>query len=265
MYYFKVILAYKGSQYFGWQAQSADTLYEEKPTVQGTVLNALKKMANYQSCNISAASRTDAGVHAQGQLAKVTLPDDISPENLQRGLNSLLPTDIRIIHCETATKEYQPNRASISKEYHYYFTASPIDNVAVADIAAHIPVKINAETDLIKLRQACQLFVGRHDFYSFSSRDKSAAENNATTVREVFYCDIHPADFSPLAPDLYYLKIIGDGFLKHMVRYLMGALFELLKAKIQLNDIERYLQHHQADKLSRKAKPKGLHLIKVEE
>jgi tRNA pseudouridine38-40 synthase len=259
MYYFRVTIAYKGTQFFGWQAQSTDTLNEERPTVEGTILNALKKITNYQPCTISAASRTDAGVHAQGQMAKITLPIEISAEHLLMGLNSLIPRDIRILKCLPSTKSYQPNRASTSKEYHYYFIAAPVDNVITSDIALHLPVHSLEPETLTLLRAACQLFTGQKDFYNFSSRDKSVA----TSVRQVFYCDIHRAEFLPLANNLYYLKIIGNGFLKYMIRYLMGALFELAKGRIEINDIERYLQQHQAYKLCPKAKAKGLHLIKI--
>jgi tRNA pseudouridine38-40 synthase len=261
MYYFRVTIAYKGTQYFGWQAQSADTLHEERPTVEGTILNALRKISNYQPCTISAASRTDAGVHAKGQMAKITLPIDITPEHLLMGLNSLMPNDIRILKCQSSTKSYQPNRASTSKEYHYYFVASPIDNVITSDIALHLPVQSLGPEELTLLRTACQLFTGQHDFYSFSSRDKSVT----TSIRQVFYCDIHQASFLPLADNLYYLKIIGDGFLKYMIRYLMGALLELAKGRISIDDIEQYLQQHQTHKLCPRAKAKGLHLIRIEE
>lgn len=261
MYYYRVMIAYKGTHYSGWQSQSLDTLYEERPTVQGTIQNVLKKITNYQPCAISAASRTDRGVHAQGQIAKITMSNEVSPEHLLLGLNSLLPFDIRILNCESTTQDYQPNSSSINKEYHYYFAVSPIENVAISDIALHLPIK-NFEPDMLALlREACQLFVGSHDFYSFSCRDKSIS----TSVRQIFYCDIHQTSFLPLADNVYYLKIIGDGFLKYMIRYLMGAMIKLAQKRITIDDITLYLQQHQEDKLSRKAKAKGLHLIHVEE
>ena len=260
MHYYRVTIAYKGTRYFGWQAQSTDTMVEERPTVEGRILNVLKRITNYQPCTISAASRTDAGVHAQGQRAKITIADEINPESLLLGLNSLLPRDIRILKCGPATKDYQPNRSSVSKEYHYYFAASPIDNVAISDIALHLPIETIEPDNLALLRSACQLFIGKHDFYNFSSRDKSVV----TSIRQIFYCDIHQASFSPLADNLYYMKIIGDGFLKYMIRYLMGALFELARGNITLDEIALYLQQHQEGKLSPKAKAKGLHLIHIE-
>lgn len=261
MYYYRVTIAYKGTHYFGWQAQSKDTLYEARPTVEGTINNALKKITNYQPCTVSAASRTDGGVHAQGQRAKITLSKNISPEHLQMGLNSMLPIDIRILKCESSTKGYQPTRNSVSKEYHYYFSASLVVNVATADIALHLPIKNLEAENLALMKAACQLFFGSHDFYNFSSRDKTIV----TSVRQVFYCDIHQASFSPLSENIYYLKIIGDGFLKYMVRYLMGALMDLIGKRITLDEIELYLQQHQEQKLSPKAQAKGLHLIHIEE
>ncbi|MFT5505955.1 MAG: tRNA pseudouridine38-40 synthase [Gammaproteobacteria bacterium] len=261
MYYFRVKLAYKGTHYFGWQAQSLDTFREARSTVEGTILNVLKKIADYQPCTISAASRTDAGVHAQGQQAKISLPIKISPEHLLLGLNSQLPADIRVLTCAPSTKGFQPNRASVSKEYHYYFVTSPVDNVATSDIALHFPSNLNEPVNLGLLREACQLFVGRHDFYNFSSRDRSVV----TSFREVSYCDVHQANFMPLVNDMNYLKIIGDGFLKYMIRYLMGALLDLARGRITLDDISLYLQQHQEHKLSPRAKAKGLHLIHIKE
>jgi tRNA pseudouridine38-40 synthase len=261
MYYYSVTIAYKGTHYIGWQAQSLDTIKEERPTVQGTIQNVLKKIAKYQPCTISAVSRTDRGVHAQGQRAKITMPNEIKPEQFLLGLNSLLPADIRILKCEETTKDYQPSRASVSKEYHYYFSTSSVENVAISDIAMHMAIN-NFEPETFKLlRDACQLFIGRHDFYSFSDRDKSVK----TSVRNISYCDVHKSSFLPLAENMYYLKIIGDGFLRYMIRYLMGALIQLAKKGITLDDITLYLQQHKEDKLSRKAGAKGLHLIHIEE
>jgi len=261
LYYYRVTIAYKGTDYFGWQAQSLDTSDEKCPTVEGTILNVLKKISNFQSCSISATSRTDGGVHAQGQIAKISIAKEISPEKLLKGLNTLLPFDIRILQCTSSTKDYQPNRSSISKEYHYYFETAPIGNAITSDIALHIPVHNNTQDTLILLQEACKLFIGRNDFYNFSSRDK----NSLSTFREIIYCDIHQANFSPLVDNLYYLKIIGDGFLKHMIRYLMGALKELAYGNITLDDITLYLQQHQEHKLSPRVKSKGLHLINIEE
>ncbi len=261
MHYYRVTIAYKGTRYFGWQAQAIDTSLEAKPTVEGTLLKVLKKIADHQPCTISGASRTDAGVHAQGQIAKLILPIPIKPAHLLLGLNTALPPDIRILDCVPSTKAYQPTKTGISKEYHYYFSATAVENVAINDIAVNLPFDCTDPEMLALLKSACQLFVGHHDFYSFSSRDKGIA----TSFRNIFYCDIEQANFSPLADSLFYLKVVGDGFLKYMVRYMMGALIDLAAGRITLADIDHYLQQHQEQKLSPRAYAKGLHLINIEE
>lgn len=261
MHYYRVTVAYKGTRYFGWQAQAVDTSREAKPTVEGTLLKVLKKIANHQPCTISGASRTDAGVHAQGQIAKLIMPVLIKPEHLLLGMNTALPVDIRILDCQASTQAYQPTKTGVSKEYHYYFSDSVVENIAINDISANLPINCADPQVLALLRSACQLFVGYHDFYSFGARDKGIVG----TSREIFYCSIEQANFSPLADNMYYLKVVGSGFLKYMVRYLMGALIYLVAGRVTLADIGRYLQQHQEQKLSPRADAKGLHLINIEE
>ena len=146
MYHHRLVISYKGTSYFGWQDLGAN---EQKPTVQASIHQILKKICNYQSCTISAASRTDAGVHAQGQVAKITIPIEIESGKLLLGMNSLLPDDIRILQCEPCAAEFNPNKDSKSKEYHYYFCTdsiyNPVLNDIVADIVTHIPSKSHSK------------------------------------------------------------------------------------------------------------------------
>ncbi|WP_200821147.1 hypothetical protein [Oceanicoccus sp. KOV_DT_Chl] len=137
MYHHRLVISYKGSSYYGWQDLGAS---EQKPTVQASIHEVLKKICKYQHCTIAAASRTDAGVHAQGQVVKVSIALDIDSEKLLLGMNSLLPADIRILHCEPCAAEFNANKDSKSKEYHYYFCADPIYNPVLNDIIAHAPL-----------------------------------------------------------------------------------------------------------------------------
>lgn len=258
LHYYRVTIAYKGTHYFGWQAQGAYVLHEEKPTIEGTLLTALKKMTQFKACTVSGASRTDGGVHAKGQVAKLVLAVAIKPERLLLGLNSHLPEDIRILSCVLCPSDYQPSQSSTGKEYHYYFNAGPIANVAINDVAWHYQMG-SSQFDPALMREACKLFVGEHDFYNFSTRDK----NIASSVRQVLSCELLKADFLPLADDVYYLKIVADGFLKHMIRYVMGALLALDKGRLTLEAIEQALQQRHSHKLSPKAKARGLHLVEV--
>jgi tRNA pseudouridine38-40 synthase len=268
MHYHRLVISYKGTQYFGWQSLGDD---EKKPTVQASIQQVLNKICKYQGCTISAASRTDAGVHAQGQVAKITIPIIIESEKLLLGMNSLLPADIRILQCEPCDNDFNANKDSKSKEYHYYFCTDPIYSPVINDIVA--PVFSTASSKLhlsggasaiklfdIKLMQsACELFVGEHDFYSFAKRDSTIN----TTLRIVYSCEILQANHVLFGANVYYLKIIGNGFLKQMVRYIAGALFSVGKGKISLSDINDAIEHHQEEKISPKAKSRGLHLIEI--
>lgn len=210
-------------------------------------------------CTISATSRTDRGVHAQGQIAKITFPIYLKPDALLRALNALLPLNIRILECTPSTKKYLPSQSSTSKEYHYYFTTQKEEQITLSDSVLF--VRFDEKIDIRLLRKACKFFVGVQDFYNFSNRDSRVI----TTKREILHCDIHTTSFSPMAPEVYYLKIIGAGFLKHMVRFIMGSLLDLAKGKITIEDIQQAMTEPQALKLSQKAEAHGLHLIAIEE
>jgi len=266
MYHHRLVISYKGTNYFGWQDLGAD---EQKPTVQASIQQVLNKICKYQSCTISAASRTDAGVHAQGQVVKITIPMEIESEKLLLGMNSLLPDDIRVLQCETCAAEFNSNKDSKSKEYHYYFCTDTIYNPVLNDIVAPVPfnslpnnkasVSSTEQLDIELMQQACKLFIGKHDFYSFARRDA----NISSTFRTIFRCEILQAQPSTFGNNIYYLKIVGNGFLKQMVRYIAGALFALGRNQLSLSDISEALVNHKEEKISSKAKSQGLHLIQI--
>ena len=254
MHHYKVRISYKGTNYVGWQSQEAVTEEVDRPTVQTTIHQVLRKISKYQQCGVSGASRTDKGVHAQSQLGKLSIPFDVEAEKLKMGLNALLPNDIRIKECEVCSEEFNPSKDSKNKEYHYYFCTSDIENPLLSDFVVHTQGLKNLES----MTKAAKLFEGEHDFFNFCSPSLKAA----TTIRTVKSCEILKADFSSFNKDIYYLKIVGTGFLKHMVRHTMGALFEVGKENLSEDEIYNYFLHHQDKKLWRKARAKGLHLIK---
>ena len=260
-HYYRVVVSYKGSNYFGWQDLGAE---EDKATVQGTISQALRKICKYADCSVSGASRTDAGVHAQGQVAKLSIPLEITPEKLQLGLNSLLPEDIRIWQCTLCPADFNPNKQSISKKYRYYFSTDRISSPLLHGIVAHVPSKIEGaqsttQLDLESMRQACKLFIGEHDFYSFSSNDK----NVVSTVRTISHLQIKRTDALDFDVAVYYFEIEGSGFLRHMVRYIVGAIFEAGRHVIDSEDIRQALCNRNEKKFSPKAKARGLHLIEI--
>jgi len=254
MHHYKVRISYKGTNYFGWQSQEHISVETDRPTVQTEIHKVLRKISKYQDCNVSGASRTDRGVHAQSQLGKLSTPFDIEADKLQMGMNALLPRDIRILECETCEKEFNPSRLSKNKEYHYYFCTSDVENPVLSDFVAHVPGALNIKS----MKEAAKLFEGEHDFFNFCSPSTQAA----TTVRTVLSCEVLQADFSSFSQNTYCLKITGAGFLKHMVRCISGALFGVGKGSVSLEDILKHLAEPQNEQLGRKAKAKGLHLIR---
>ena len=260
MYHHRLIVSYKGTSYFGWQDIGTS---EQKPTIQASIDQVLKKICKYQSCTISAASRTDAGVHAQGQVIKISIALAIESGKLLLGMNSLLPDDIRILQCKPCAAEFNPNKDSKSKEYHYYFCTDTIYNPVLNDIVAHIPSNSKASAagslDIELMQQACKLFIGEHDFYSFAKRDA----NMSSTFRTILSCEILQAQPSPLGNEIYTIKIVGKGFLRHMIRYIAGALFALGRNQLRLSDISEALAKHKEEKISSRAKSRGLHLIQI--
>ncbi|PHR59595.1 MAG: tRNA pseudouridine(38-40) synthase TruA [Arcobacter sp.] len=252
MYYYRLIVSYKGTNYFGWQDLGSN---EKKPTVEASVRQALSKICKYQDCTISVASRTDAGVHAQGQVVKITIPFEIESEKLLLGMNSLLAEDIRILQCEPCLSTFNANKDSKCKEYHYYFCTDSIYNPVLNDSVAHI----SSTVDINLMKQGCELFVGEHDFNSFAKRDTTMRSK----LRTIVSCEIVETQALALGNKVYYLKIVGEGFLRYMVRYIAGALFSLGKNELELNDIKQALENDKEEKISTRAKSKGLHLIKI--
>ena len=260
MYHHRLIISYKGTRYFGWQELGTN---DKKRTVQASIHKVLRKICKYQDCTISAASRTDSGVHAQGQVVKISIAMEIDSAKLLLGMNSLLPDDIRILKCEPCAADFNSNKDSKSKEYHYYFSTDPIHNPAIDDIVAHVTNTAKASTrlplDIELMQQACQLFVGLHDFYNFARRDTEIG----STMRTIFSCEILQAEDLTFGNQIYYLKVVGNGFLRHMIRYIAGSLFELGRRQLSLGDISEALLHHRENKICARAKSRGLHLIQI--
>jgi len=256
MHYHRLVVSYKGTHYYGWQDIGEG---KEKPTIQEAINQVLQKICKSKDCTIATASRTDAGVHAQGQVIKITIPLAIDSNKLLLGMNSLLSDDIRILHCEPSTKAFNPNKDSKSKEYHYYFSTDTIHNPILGDTVAHIPSHDTNSLDIALMQEACKLFVGVHDFYSFAKRDTT----KSLTIRTIVSCEIVKTQPLAFGNEVYCLKIVGEGFLRYMIRYIAGALFALGRDEISLSDINEALDSHNGEKLSARAKSRGLHLIHI--
>jgi tRNA pseudouridine38-40 synthase len=251
-YFYKLVLEYKGTRYLGWQVQAESAGL----TVQGELNRALKIISKSDSVKSMGAGRTDAGVHALGQVAKVEIPLLIPPESLMKALNGNLPEDIRILSCENSDQEFFPTVHAQSKEYHYRFTANRTSTALQGDFISNTPF----ELDLEKMRDACKILVGKHDFTNFYCEGTEVASN----IREIFECEILEIgqDHWMLPPHLVF-RIVGNGFLKQMVRLLMGAIWNVGRGKITLKDLENSLGPTKVQRLGPVAPPNGLYMVRV--
>ena len=264
LYHYRVVIAYKGSNYFGWQDLGDDG---KKQTIQFCLTEVLRNICNFEECRVSGASRTDAGVHAMGQVAKLTLVKEIVADKLLLGMNSLLPNDIRVMSCMPCPAEFNAGRDSVSKTYRYYFSLDAVSSPLINDTVAHINLINNERTSsqqdetmwMETMRRGCEQFIGEYDFYSFAMNNKQIK----STVRRILRFELHPTSFLDTGSNIYYFEIEGSGFLRLMIRYIVGALFELARGNISSAQIDAALHQHNDNKLSAKAKARGLHLMRI--
>lgn len=252
IHHYKLVLEYKGTRYLGWQVQPESA----GRTVQGELNRALKMISKSDSVKSLGAGRTDAGVHALGQVAKVGIPLEIAPINLVRALNGNLPDDIRILSAEVSDLEFFPTVHAESKEYHYRFTCNRTSTAFQNDFITNHPFDL----DLEKMREACKVLIGKHDFTNFYCEGTEVASN----VREIYECEIlEIAQGDWMLPSHYVFRIVGSGFLKQMVRLLMGALWNIGRGKISIEDLKVALGPQKVQRLGPVAPPNGLYMVCV--
>lgn len=251
MNYYKAILQYDGSECMGWQCQ------EGNPTIQGDLNLSLEKILQGKFTT-RAASRTDKGVHAFGQVVKISAED---PTILDADkLNAALPSHIRCLAISPCAGDFIPSIDQISKEYRYLFCNTPEVYIAEA------PNALNIEH-----MQACVAMIkGTNDFRNFWS----IGGISNTTIREVLECDLKMIDPKALFRDTLFtagqvtscwqFRIVGSGFLKHMVRHLVGALWMVGDGRLSVEDFSQFLHGElKPQRPWKKADPRGLYLLKV--
>lgn len=252
IHHYKLILEYKGTGYLGWQIQPEGS----GPTIQGELNRALRAISKNDDVRSLGAGRTDAGVHALGQVAKVDIHLKITPESLVKALNGNLPEDIRILHAEISDAEFFPTVHAKSKEYHYRFTCQRTSTALQNDLIQNH----SYELDLAKMREACKILIGEHDFTNFFCEGTEVSSN----VREMYECEILEVNQGLwMLPPHYIFRVVGNGFLKQMVRLMMGAVWNVGRGKITLSDLQNALGPTKLSKLGAVAPPNGLYMVRV--
>lgn len=251
--HYRLLIQYKGTRYSGWQIQSGTN----ERTIQGELNLALETVSKSSNVRTIGSGRTDAGVHALGQVVKASIELSIVPENLVKALNGNLPEDIRVLQAEISDEAFMPTVHAKSKEYHYRFTNERMVSAFQNDLIANF----SFEVDLSKMKAACALLVGEHDFTNFYCEGTEVS----STVRTIFSCRITeiPQEEWQMLPAHFRLEIVGSGFLKQMVRLLMGAIWNVGRGKISLEEFQASLGPTRVQRLGPVAPPEGLYMVRV--
>lgn len=223
----KLVLAYDGTEYAGWQRQLG------QPTIQQIVEEALARLTQVPVV-LHGAGRTDAGVHAEGMTANFQTESAIPLSGLVKGLNSMLPEAIRVLAAEKVADDFHARYNARGKVYAYTFVATEIMPPCLRLYAAQIRGPFAAAAVGLCL----PMLIGTHDFSSFEaagSRDLSIAGGRGA-VRTIFSADLAGEECKDFT--VYRLTIAGDGFLRHMVRNIVGTLFAVGRGRLAPNEFQ---------------------------
>jgi tRNA pseudouridine38-40 synthase len=240
----KLTVAYDGTAYAGWQVQP------NGPTIQAKVEEVLAQILQ-EPVRIRAAGRTDAGVHAREQVVDFADAGARDLETIVHGGNALLPPDIRILTASVVPEAFDARRHTTEKEYRYFLYLSPVDSPFLSRYAWHIEKPL----DLVAVRQGLSHVVGEHDFTSFRGQ-----RCNATSpVRTIFRAEVATHD----VPGLVSIDVAGAGFLRHMVRNIVGTVVAAGKGKHSADHVGEILRARDRSAAGLNAPPHGLFLWRV--
>jgi tRNA pseudouridine38-40 synthase len=265
----KIILSYDGTPYSGWQVQP------NRPTVQGTLASALAHITG-EMVLPQGSGRTDAGVHALGQVASFSLAAPLPPENLLRALNRALPPSIRVLSAEIAPPGFHARHGAKGKTYEYRIFENHRHNRICPPFLAPYVWDCHWPLALETMQQASTLLLGSHDFTSFAASDPDLTSRAlAEPASGPLAVDPGPS----LAPNpcktitqsslhreggLLLFRITGSGFLHHMVRNLVGTLVEIGRGAIKADDLPHILSARDRSLAGPTAPPNGLFLVHVD-
>lgn len=239
----KIILEYDGTEYHGWQIQP------ESQTIQGLLTEILSRL-DHRPVTVHGASRTDAGVHACGQVASFFLHREMAERDLLRALNANLPPDVRVRHLEYVPEDFHARTHALAKTYHYRMYCGPIVSPFLYRYVYHLVVPVEIEP----MERAAQVLLGEHDFSAFSTRERPGR----SPIRRVSAVRLWRSD------DILTFEITANGFLRYMVRTLVGTLCEIGRGKRPVEDMAYLLQVRDRRLAGPTLPAKGLTLIRVD-
>jgi tRNA pseudouridine38-40 synthase len=253
---FRLVLEYDGTQFAGWQAQQA----EGARTIQGALEAAILQLCGAKAAVVG-ASRTDAGVHAEGQVASVRLDTQLGPPALLRALNALLPEDVAVREVGFASEDFHARRDARSKLYRYAIWNSPERSPLRAGRFHAVPKAL----DLVAMRMAAAGLVGTHDWSAFQVRGSEWRAEGAvqgrvrSAVRHVSRISVHGC-----IGDEVFIEVEGAGFLRQMVRTVVGTLLEVGQGRRDPASMRALLECRERAAAGPTAPAHGLTLVRVD-
>jgi tRNA pseudouridine38-40 synthase len=233
MRHFKITIAYDGTDFHGWQIQSSD-----KPTIQGEISSVLRRLTQ-ENVMLNGAGRTDAGVHALGQVASFRTQSGLSAGEFQRALNALLPASIRIVGAEEVGPDFHARWSALEKIYRYRLYRGKVVPPAIWRYVLHYPFPLDEDA----MRIAASRYVGPHDFAAFAASTGSEDDDKErSTVREIYASDLVRSE---------------DG------EELVYTVLDVGRGKLVPNDIPRLYQLRDRSKSGPTVPPQGLCMVRV--
>jgi len=245
---YKLLLQYDGTDFHGWQIQ------EGQRTVQGELTRALS-LIDGRSVNVHGSGRTDAGVHAEGQVASVQIERDITLGKLRAAINGNVDRDVRVWSVETAADDFHARYSAVEKTYVYRIVNGPVISPFWYRYAHHDARPL----DLERMRGGAELFRGRHDWTAFSAA-QSDVEDRVRTVTEL---EIMERPDERLQGTLIEIRVSAEGFLRYMVRAIAGTLMALGRGELDHDLITEALENGNRPLAAVTAPACGLTLLRV--
>ena len=239
----KLTIEYDGKDFNGWQKQP------NKLNIQGTIEQAIKSITN-EDVELNASGRTDAGVHALGQVANFKTNSQIPIEKFAIAINSRLKKSIVIKKAEEVDERFHSRLNCKKKTYRYIINNTPEGTAIYRYLETHIPQKL----DVNNMKKAIKYFEGEHDFKAF----KASGTSSKSSVRTIYKTELYEND------NKIYIELTGNGFLYNMVRIIAGTLVDVGLGKIKPEQIEDILKNGKREDAGKTLPPNGLYLLKVE-
>ena len=240
----KLVIEYDGKDFNGWQKQTT------KLNIQGEIERAIKQITG-EEVDLTASGRTDAGVHALGQVANFKTNSNIPIEKIPIALNSNLKKSIVIKSAEEVEERFHSRLNCKRKTYRYIINNSKYGTAIYRNLETHIPMKL----DIQKMQEAVKYFEGEHNFKAF----KASGTSSKSSVRTIYKAEVIDAGNEKI-----YIELTGNGFLYNMVRIISGTLVEVGLGKIKPSEIQTIIESQKRENAGKTLPPQGLYLVNVE-